>query len=124
MIDIKYDQDRKILNISVSGKSDFNEFSSTLETITNSKDFPPNIRTVWDIRQADFSFANFQLVKEVVKIRSKFSKRSHCRSALVVSSNLQYGLSRMFEMLSDGKIQHKLRIFRDLEEGEKWLLEK
>ncbi|MGD9158494.1 MAG: hypothetical protein PVG39_08820 [Desulfobacteraceae bacterium] len=122
MIDIKYDQNRKMLNITVSGISDFNEFSSTLETITNSTDYPPNVRAVWDIRKADFSFANFQLVREVVKIRRSFKKRDHCRSALIVSGNLQYGLGRMFEMLSDGKIPHQFMVFRDYEEGEQWLL--
>ena len=44
MIEINYDQNRKMLNISVSGTSDFDEFSSTLETITNSTEYPPNIR--------------------------------------------------------------------------------
>ena len=123
MIEINYDQNRKMLNISVSGTSDFDEFSSTLETITNSTEYPPNIRAVWDIRKADFSFANFQLVREVVKIRSGFTKRDNCRSALIVSGNLQYGLGRMFELLSDGKIPHQFMVFRDYEEGEQWLLE-
>ena len=124
MIDIKYDQNRKMLNISVSGRSGFDELTSTLETITNSKDYPPDTRAIWDIRKADFSYANYQLVREAVKIRSCFKKRHNCRSALIVSSNYQYGLGRMFEMISDGKIPHKLKVFRDFEEGEKWLLKK
>ena len=122
MIEINYDQNRKMLNISVSGTSDFDEFSSTLETITSSTDYPPNVRAVWDIRKADFSFANFHLVREVVNIRSSFKKRNNCRSALIVSGNLQYGLGRMFEMLSEGKIPHQLMVFRDYTEGEQWLL--
>ena len=123
MIDIKYDKDRKMLNIAVSGKSGFEEFSSALEKITTSKEYPPNTRAVWDIRNADFSWANLQLVKEAVNIRSSFTKRDNCRSALIVSSNLQYGLGRMFEMLSDGKVPHQLKVFRKYEEGVKWLLE-
>ena len=123
MIDIKYDQNRKMLNISVSGKSGFDEFTSTLETITSSKDYPPNVRAVWDVRKADFSFANFQIVSKAVNVRSSFKKRGDCRSALIVSGDFQYGLGRMFEMLSEGKIPHQLMVFRDYEEGEQWLLE-
>ena len=123
MIDIRYDQNRDILNISVSGTSDFNEFNTTFETITNSKDYSPNVRAVWDIRKADLTFANFQLVQQIVKLRSGFTKRENCRSALIVSCNYQYGLGRMFEMLSEGKIPHQLMVFRDYNEGEQWLLE-
>ena len=122
-VGIKYDQSRKLLNISLSGTPDFDDISSALEIITNSGEYPPDTKAVWDIRKADFLHANFTFVSELVKIRSRFKKRSNCRSALIVSSNVQYGLSRMFETLSEGKIPHQLKVFRDYEEGEKWLVE-
>ena len=123
MIDIKYDQSKKMLNISVSGTSGIEEFTSALETITNSRDYPPDIRAIWDVRQADLSFANLQLVRGAVNIRSSFQKRDNCRAAIIVSGSLQYGLGRMFQILADGKVNINLQIFRDYEEGKQWLLE-
>lgn len=121
-IDIKYDNRRKMLNVSVSGASDLNEITLALEKITNSTEYPPNIRAVWDIRKADATYVNFQFIKEIVKIRSQFSKLDNCCAALIVSSNVQYGLSRMFQIISEDKFPHQLMIFRSYEEGEQWLL--
>lgn len=123
-VEIKYDQNRKVLDIIVFGLSDADDLSSALEHIINSGDYPPNTDAIWDVRNSDLSNANFQFVSELVKIRSRFMKRRDCRSALIVSSEVQYGLCRMFEMLSEGKISQQLRVFRDYKEGEQWLLEK
>lgn len=122
-IEIKYDQNRNMLIIAISGTSDFEDYKSALETITRSGDYPPNVRTLWDLRNADLSFANFTSIKKVVGIRTRFKQRDNCRVALVTSSNLQFGLCRMFQMLLEGKLSHELAVFRDYEEGEKWLIE-
>ena len=121
-VDINYDGNRKVLCITVSGISDPDELTAVLDTITNSDDYPPDTNAIWDIRKADIANANYQLICELVKIRSRFKKRNNCRAALIVSSNVQYGLSRMFEILSDGKIKHQFKVFRNYDEGEKWLL--
>ena len=122
-IEIRYDQHRRMLSIAILGTSDFDEYASTLETITSSNDYPPNVRTLWDLRKADFSFVNFTSVKKIVGIRERFKNRDNCKVALVASSNLQYGLCRMFQMLLDGRLPHELAVFREYDEGEKWLLE-
>ena len=123
-VEIKYDQNRKMLDIAVSGILEIDELTSVFETITNSSDYPPDIKAIWDLRKADFSFADYQFANELAKIRSRFTRRGSCPSAIIVSSNFQYGLSRMFEMLLEGKMPHQLMVFRDYKEGQKWLLEK
>ena len=123
-VEIKYDQNRNVLYVTLSGEPEIDEITSALENITNSGDYPPNTNAMWDIRNANISNANYHFVSELVKMRSSFTKRGHCRSALIVSNDAQYGLSRMFEMLAEGKIPYQLMIFRDYKEGEQWLLEK
>ena len=78
-IEIKYDQDKNMLSIAILGVSDFEEYASTLETITSSTDYPPDVKTLWDLRKADLSFANFAAVKKVVGIRTRFKKRDNCK---------------------------------------------
>lgn len=121
-IEIRYDQDRRMLCIAILGTLDFDEYASTLETITSSKDYPPNVRTLWDLRKANLSFVNFTSVKKIVGIRERIKNRDNCKVALVASSNLQYGLCRMFQMLLDGRLPHELAVFRGYEDGEQWLL--
>ena len=123
-VEIKYDRNRNVLDVTVSGALDMDELASAFENITNSGDFPPDTNAIWDIRDLDISKANSRFVNDLVRIRSRFTKRGHCRSVLIVSSDAQYGMSRMFEMLSEGEFPHQLMIFRDYKEGEQWLQEK
>ena len=59
-VEIKYDQNRKVLDIIVFGLSDADDLSSALEHIINSGDYPPNTDAIWDVRNSDLSNANFQ----------------------------------------------------------------
>lgn len=123
-VEIKYDQNRKVLDVTVSGALDMDEFSSAFENITNSGDFPPDTNAIWDIRDLDISKANFRFIHDLVKIRSLYTKRGKCRAVVIVSSDLQYGLGRMFQMLSESELPNHIMVFRDYKEGEQWLLEK
>jgi len=41
--------------------------------------------------------------------------------AIVAGRDLIYGLSRMYETIAEAKVSIKIRVFRDLREGEEWL---
>ena len=46
-VDIKYDQNRKVLDVSISGIPGLDELSSALENIINSGDYAPDIKVIW-----------------------------------------------------------------------------
>ena len=66
-IEMKYDQNSPILRISTSGRLDYDEFSFFIETIVNSKDYPANINTIWDLREADFSSVDNNFWENLIK---------------------------------------------------------
>ncbi|MBN2287565.1 MAG: hypothetical protein JXI43_14020, partial [Tissierellales bacterium] len=100
------------------------EISSALENIINSGDYHPDTKIIWDIRKADFPYTDYHFIEKLVAIRCRFTKRKNGRSVLIASSDLQFGLGRMLQALSEPKITSQFMVFRDYEEGEKWLLEK
>ena len=106
-----------------SGALSFEEFAFVLETILTSKEYPVNINTIWDLREADFSSVDSQFWERIIEYRKEFTERNNCRSAMIVSKDLQYGMSRMFEITSEGNIPQQVRVFRDFSEGENWILE-
>ena len=101
--EMKHDKNKQLLIITAFGPLTFEEYTSIMETIINSDDYPANINTIWDLRKADFSPTDVNFWEKIVNYRSQFPQRTNCRSALIVTDDLQFGMSRMFEILSEGK---------------------
>jgi hypothetical protein len=84
-------------------------------------DFNPSFSQIMDFTR----IAAFELEAGDVRMlaqRTVFSPES--RRAIVVSTNLGYGLSRMFEMHREGFGENGIRVFRDLDEAVDWILSK
>ena len=122
--DIQYDQDRKILIIRSFEVFTYEDFSSAMETIVASSDYPTCANAIWDFREADLSSVDADFWGRIIDRRRAFPQRDNCYTAMIVSDDLQYGLIRMLQLLSEGKLPQRLMVFRDYEEGERWLLEK
>ena len=123
-VDIQYDEDKKILIIKSFGAFTFEDFSSAMETIVASSDYPTCANAIWDFREADLSSVDADFWGRIIDRRSAFPQRDNCYTAMIVSDDLQYGLIRMLQLLSEGKLPQRLMAFRDYKEGEQWLLEK
>ncbi len=121
-VEIKYDQNGFMLRIGVSGPVSYDEFTSTMEIILNSRDYPPNINILWDLRKADLSQVNYDFWENIIRYRRQFPQRNNCRSAMIVDSDYQYGITRMFQNQAGDRIPQEFMVFRDLKEGEAWLL--
>ena len=77
---------------------------------------------LWDFRDADLSLLNTEVVKEMAQYSLRFPPGiNDVKVAFVTSRNLEYGLSRMFEMLSRAKTP--IHVFRAMDEAEKWMME-
>ena len=87
------------------------------DRLRNDPEFNPGYFQLFDftkVTQADISTEAIHLLAE----RNPFGQGSH--RAFVVPSDLMYGLSRMFQILTDHH-QDKLSIFKDIHEARKYL---
>ena len=122
-IEVKYDDQRKILDIHVSGKPTLSEVTSTLETITSSKDYPPDTGAIWDIRQADLSSFEPELIGKLIELRSQFKQRVRLKSVFIATTSLQLAFSRAIILHAERKIPQEAMVFKEYSEGEKFILE-
>jgi hypothetical protein len=80
----------------------------------------PLYRIVWDLRTAHFDLAA-QEIRELAEFAATMAPSSgEIRSAYVVSSDLEFGLLRIFEMVRESDGVHTL-VTRDLQSAIDWL---
>lgn len=83
----------------------------------------PTRCVLWDVREAKLGVMPTEQVHEVSAAVLKFaSRRGGGRTALVASSDLAFGLSRLFETITTLEDESRpTRVFRDLDEALGWL---
>ena len=78
---------------------------------------------LWDFRgcRSDLNYKKFGKVTDYIDLHYE-SSWSHTYTAIVADGDLNYGLARMYEILTDD-VPTKTSIFRDMDEAQKWLKE-
>jgi len=122
-ITYKYEPEKDAIYAAIEGKMTFEEFQLTLVKFTEIENFPPNTRSLWDLRKMDFSIIDWDFSKQLVAIREMNPKRAHTRIAFIADKDFGYGITEMHIFQFSNKLPQEMRLFRDYEEGEKWLLE-
>jgi hypothetical protein len=83
--------------------------------------FRPGMPALIDCRRVQSLFSISDLRKVAADVRSRPEMSVPGRAAVLASSNLVYGLLRMYEVFSDGD-PVEIRVFRKPEEAMAWLL--
>ena len=86
--------------------------------LRNDPEFDPAYYQLLDLTEADGSEITAAGVRALASQLPLFS--SSARRALVVRSDLGFGMGRMFELLREGK-SGEVRVFRVIEEAHAWL---
>ena len=117
----KIDKDRGLVLSSASGVFSMVDARSHQERLSKHPDFNPGFSQIADFSQCtqfDISAEDIRALAEV----PIFSPQS--RRALVLPTDLAYGLGRMFEMLRESHGDTGIRAFRTLEEALDWVFSK
>ena len=118
-VHLEFDSTYGILRAQLSGIFDSDEYREALSKITSGVHYPATISTIWDLRKLDFADIDSKLAHYVKQIRSSFKLRANAKIAYVVSSQLGYGLMRMFQVLTETE-EYSL-VFYEYDEAEKWI---
>jgi hypothetical protein len=114
----KIDVPGRLVNVQVDGilcDADLVDGDSALR---NDPEFDPAFYQLLDLSKADGSEVTADGVRALASRPPLFS--SSARRALVVRSDLGFGMSRMFELLREGK-SGEVRVFRVIDEARAWL---
>ena len=120
-INYQYNSSKDAIYASIEGKITFEEFQLTLARITETENFPPNTRILWDLRKMDFSIIDWEFSKQLVDIRKLNPKRAHSKVALVTDKDIDFGITEM-HVFQSMKLPQEMMVFKNFEEGESWLL--
>jgi len=120
-MDLQYDKNKKILTCLCKGPVSTGEFKASLALMVSSQEYPPAVDVLWDVREADPASFDISLVGQAVSIRQNYPQRGDSKLAVVASDDLRFGLSRMYEMMTD-EMPQDIHIFRTVADAEQWLL--
>ena len=117
-----FDQKNRIRLHTVSGDITKELLLTELKGIYSNPDLESDVDVLWDLRAGDmssFSSADVSEVRELVS--HHWGQTGSTRAAIVVSRDINFGLSKMYASLLEEKISGKVMVFRKYEDALEWL---
>jgi hypothetical protein len=108
----------------VTGRVRIPALERDLAAIYEHPDFDPDAAALWDLREADItSVTHEDITRFVQHVARVWGESGTGRAALVVSSSLDFGISRVYEQMLSAWSRRGVRVFRELEAALTWLSE-
>ena len=121
--DVQWIEGKGYYYVQMEGDFDLTAYEKAYRRLIESGDFPPGASILWDARGCSLGNLNARTMSKLVDLfRSQSEKRGKGKAAVVVGKELDFGLTRMFEMAYQDKISFQIRIFRSVEEADQWLV--
>ena len=119
----KIDQSSQLTMHITTGEISSNDIIRVIESFYKEK---PTKNVIWDFRDADpdalLSFSYNELKDIVIFTKQHWELRRSGKTALVVSTDLGFGLGRMYDTLAEiENLSHSVQVFRCMDEAMKWL---
>jgi hypothetical protein len=117
------DKKNAIIIHTVTGVMTFNEIKSAYETISLHPEFREDMNSIWDLRDADASKLDRQDIMRIARyIETQLKDRSKFKAALIVFRDLEWDLSRIYQVAS-ADLPAKIEIFNNLEDAKEYVTE-
>ena len=121
-MNLRIDEEKNIAFIKLSGQLNREVILEAFDLTVSDKRYKSGMGRLWDFREADLSSIESKDIVEMAQYSLRFpSGINDVKVAFVTSSDLEYGLSRMFEISSGAKTP--INVFRSIDEAEKWMME-
>ena len=115
------DRDARLVRIVGSGRLTDEEMLQCITSLRSDPDLEPDMNTLSDMRDVQVGFSSEGVSSMVGIMESTADRRSAARAAIVVSSDVAFGMGRMIEIMSEERVDPSFRIFRDMAAAREWL---
>jgi hypothetical protein len=119
MIAFHYDRDLDARVATFSQTIDDAELLTAYERLLSSDDYDPALNDLLDMQGIESFDVSGDAIRELVRAFSRINARDS-RLAIVASSDLVYGMARMYEQLRSDASE-EIRVFREMEPARSWL---
>ncbi len=118
---ISYEIKERLIIIRTEGNFEAADLKATFQKIFSDPDFKTGANIL--VHDLDSVFVpSTQEIEEGVRNVESIMKSFAARMAIVVSSDVNFGMGRMFEAISENR-NINVRVFKDLDVAKKWLEE-
>lgn len=109
----------------VTGTINIDDLIKHLQALYQSPDFDSDMNAVWDIRAANSSLVTKEDVNVLINfVVKQWGQNAKNKMALVAERDLEYGMSRMYQIMLEDKTTSKVAIFKDIQAAEDWIEQK
>ena len=117
-LEVSIDTEKRRVRTAWVGRIDGPDLLEADAAFRSTPDVEPDFDQLIDLRRTEPGDVTTDAISSLASRPPFFSKSS--RRAVVVRSDLGFGLSRMFEQMR-GDAAGEIRVFRDVESAEAWL---
>ncbi|HVU51776.1 MAG TPA: hypothetical protein VHL80_13865 [Polyangia bacterium] len=117
---ITYHFEGDFLFTTIDGPTSYEDVKTYLDGLMVDLRFRPGMPGLIDCRNVKSLFSIMDLRKTAADARQRPELQVPGRAAVLASSNLIYGLLRMYEVFNEGN-PAEIRVFRQPEEAMRWL---
>jgi hypothetical protein len=106
----------------ISGELTAEDLIRTLSDVYASSDYDPGANSLWDLRGVESHHLGKDDLRRIAELVTEHRQLppGMC-AALVVGSNLDFGLARMLEQMLIASTEVEVMVFRDIIEAKAWL---
>ena len=114
--------EENLVKNTITNALSFDEYVALMESILNDECFRPSMNMFWDFRQGTLSGFSSQDIERIkYYIGSNRERRgADYRVAFLVNKDVDYGLSRMYQAISDD-LPVYFMVFTDEKEALEWI---
>lgn len=119
---LNHDPVMEIVTVELEGDVSLDTLKGALQKLITDDSFPPNTDTIWDLRKSNLTSVDKKLIDGLIKFRAEgvHARRGDAKVAIVADSDLSFGLSRMYQVLSEDLLMD-VEIFREYQAAVQWL---
>jgi len=105
-----------------SGHIDVNGIAGTLKAVVGDEAWNPGMDLVVDYSDSSTVDLNSEMVREISHlVKAENNKLGSGKMAIVMTTDLDYGYARMFQLLTEDYIDKEINVYRDSESALKWI---
>ncbi|MCL7486910.1 MAG: hypothetical protein M8357_01890 [Desulfobulbaceae bacterium] len=102
--------------VQLSGPLCLDQLEKCYVEIINHPQWKPDTDILWDAQQCIFDHLDSEDLNSIGTMTLKYKeKRGRGKAAWVVAREIDFGVSRMFDILSEGKVAFHFRVFKNMQ---------
>lgn len=115
------DEEKSLVRILGTGRVTDEEMLECISSLRSDPKLEAHMNTLSDMRDIEVGFTSDGVAGMLEIMESTADRRSAARAAIVVGSDLAFGMARMLEIQATDRLHPSFQVFRDMAAACRWL---